>query len=235
MEQIDGFGDGVLDHHASCIAIDKLASRGRGLVGQQQGRVVVSEITHGELADLVRISTDAHRLVQDPRCSVSPSNIVSRTRTPLAVLSFGDSGEQPAGSLAQGQEVDPHPVQFGEVGMGGQAAIEDEFAWEAAVPVLPEFDEAEDFVVLVGLADGSVGVAEHPGIGVPGQKGENALLAPASLRDVVLFDQGRVAVVGNGVEVEVEGPVATEVDVEAAYGRVPAVHETGAQARIDAA
>ena len=37
------------------------------------------------------------------------------------------------------------------------------------------------------------------------------------------------------MEVEIEGPVAAEIDVQAPHGLVPAVHEPGAQARVDAA
>ena len=100
---------------------------------------------------------------------------------------------------------------------------------------MPGLDEAEDLVVLAALAQAGVGIGEDPGVGVAGEEGENALLAPAALRDVVLLDERVVAVIGDRVEVEVEGPPAAELDPEAADGGLPAFHHVGAAARVHAA
>src|SRR3712207_7835158 len=60
------------------------------------------------------------------------------------------------------------------------------------------------FRSLVLLAEVGPRVAEDAPLGVVGQEGEHALLAAAALGDVVLLHQGIVAVVRDGVEVEVE-------------------------------
>jgi hypothetical protein len=73
-----------------------------------------------------------------------------------------------------------------------------------ASPLLPELDEAEDLIVLLVLAQLPVGIAEDAGFGVLGQERQHSLLPAAPLGDIVLLDQGVVAVKGDRVEVEVE-------------------------------
>ena len=87
-------------------------------------------------------------------------------------------------------------------------------------PLLPELHEAEDLVVLLVLAQSGVGVAEHVGLGVLGQEGQDPLLPAAALGDVVLLDQGVFAVEGDGVEVQVERAAASQA--QAADGVEPA-------------
>ena len=101
-------------------------------------------------------------------------------------------------------ELDSHPVQLVQVGIGRQLGVEDEFLGQMAGPLLPELDEAEDLIVLLVLAQLPVGIAEDAGIGVLGQERQHSLLPAAPLRDIVLLDQGVVAVEGDRVEVEVE-------------------------------
>src|SRR5216683_540673 len=55
------------------------------------------------------------------------------------------------------------------------------------------------------LAQVGVGVTEGAASGVLSQKGEDAGLTAAARRHVMAFDDGIFAVVGDGVEVEVEG------------------------------
>ena len=83
------------------------------------------------------------------------------------------------------------------------------------------------------LADGCVGVAEHAGLGVAGEEGEDAVLAPgAFVGDIVLLDQRLVAVIRDGVEVEIDGGAGGEALV--ADGAVPFVHQGGDPAGVDA-
>ena len=72
-----------------------------------------------------------------------------------------------------------------------------------AFPLFPKFNEPENFVVLVFLADVGVGLAEQPGLGVAGEEGENALLPAAPLRDIMLLNGGFriLSVRRDGVEI----------------------------------
>ena len=100
-------------------------------------------------------------------------------------------------------------------------------------PVLPEPDEAEDLVVLLILTQFTVGVAKDAGLGVLHQEGQNALLSPTPLGDVVLLDQGILAMEGDGVEIQVEG--MTTGQTEPAHGVEPAAHQLGIAGWVDPA
>ena len=85
---------------------------------------------------------------------------------------------------------------------------------------------------LGALADGRVGVAEHAGFSVAGEESEDAVLAAGAFGDIVFFDQRLVAVIGDRVEVEVEGGAGDEA--VGADGAVPIVHQRGDPAGVDA-
>jgi hypothetical protein len=70
--------------------------------------------------------------------------------------------------------------------------------------VLPEFHETQDLVVLKIFAQRPVGVAKHPFVGILGEEGEHTLLSSAAFGDVVFLNQGVVAMIGDGVEIQVE-------------------------------
>src|SRR5258707_13426541 len=68
MEEAHGSGQGVFDEHASGVAGDDLARGGASIVGEQDGGLVVSEVSDEELAEdaLARTSlllVDARRAV----------------------------------------------------------------------------------------------------------------------------------------------------------------------------
>ena len=144
---------------------------------------------------------------------------------------FGDELRGPA---AEGEESDAEAVELREVGIGGEAAVEDQLAREGFRAGAPCLGEAENLVVLVLLANIGVGVGEEPGAGDAGQEGADAALPSAAPGNVVLLDQGIVAVTGNGVAVEVEGFACAEIDAEAADGGVPAVHQFRPEAGVGA-
>ena len=107
-----------------------------------------------------------------------------------------------------------------------------EFGREVAGLVAIVLGAAENGVVPVLLSDVGVGIAEHAGLGVAGEKGKEAILALGLLGDVVLFDQSLVAVIRDGVEVGIEGGAGG--DTLATDGAVPRVHHRGKFAGADA-
>ena len=123
----------------------------------------------------------------------------------------GSFGEQLGRAPAQGEEGDAGGIEPVEPGVGGELGVEDEVLRRLAVLALPEIDEAEDLVGLLALANIGVGVAEHLGIGILGQKDQDAGLATTSLGQIVGFDEWMFAEVGHGVEVEIERCSGEEV------------------------
>src|SRR5271170_2777537 len=84
-------------------------------------------------------------------------------------------------------------------------------SWVLAMGALPEGDETEDLFGLLALADVGVGIAEGPALGVLCEEGEDTGLAAAAGGDIVLLEHRVVPVVGDGMEIEVEGIAAEEV------------------------
>src|SRR5215217_1138560 len=77
--------------------------------------------------------------------------------------------------------------------------------------LLPERDEAEDLLGFFALAQVGVGVTEGAAFGVVCEKDQNAWLASAAGGDVVILDDGMLAVVRDGVEVEIKGGAGEEL------------------------
>src|SRR5213593_2884253 len=100
-----------------------------------------------------------------------------------------------------------------------------------AVRALPDGDETEDLFGLLALADIGVGVAEGPPLGVLGQEGEDTGLAARARGNVVTLEHRVIAIVGDGVEIEVEGIAGEEM--LPLHELMPGSEQTGILGRID--
>jgi hypothetical protein len=151
----------------------------------------------------------------------------------VAAISAINLGHHLGVTPAEGGEVHSHPVKPIQVGIGSESAVEDELLRQPARALLPELDEGEDLVVLLVFAHGGVGVAEHPRVGILGQKRQHSLLATAALGDVMLLHQRFLAVEGDGVEVQVEADAPGQPHL--ADGVKPQAHQLAMRVRMDAA
>ena len=152
------------------------------------------KVGDGQLSDGTFVIVEDDPPVEDARGLVDAGNALQFDSSPGRCRRRGNLVEQPLGPSSQGDERDLHPVQFVEIRISCQLGIEDQFLGKATGPLLPELDEAKDLIVLLVLAQLAVGVAEDAGVGVLGQERQHTLLPSASLGDVVLLDQGVVAV-----------------------------------------
>ena len=166
-------------------------------------------------------------------CRVLPRDPLQLDPSPRRLRRLVDLPHQPRGAPAQRDELNPQPVELVELGVGRQLGIEDQFFRISPRPFLPEPDEAEDLIVLLILAQFTIGVAEDAGLGVLRQEGQDALLSPTPLGDVVLLDQGILAMEGDRVKIQVEGMTARQT--EPAHGVEPAAHQLRVAARVDPA
>ncbi len=195
----------------------------------------MAEIGDGDLADVAGVVLEAHLAFEDAWRAIDAADVGEGDLAPVRGGRGEQFGDHFGGAPAQRQEGDAQLVQPGEVGIGGEAAVEDEFGGQLAGALAPGLGEAQDLVVLAVLAEAGVGPGKQAGVGVAGEESEDASLAAAALGDVVAFEQGVGAVEGDGVEIEIEGASAAEVRAQAAGGVVPGVHQGGAAARVDAA
>lgn len=78
-------------------------------------------------------------------------------------------------------------------------------AGRLSVGTLPERDEVEDLLGFFAFAQIGIGVTEGAASGVLSQEGEDTGLAAAACRYEMALDDGIFAVVGDRMEVQVEG------------------------------
>ena len=83
--------------------------------------------------------------------------------------------------------------------------VEDQFGRGLARAGLPELDEAEDLVGLLGLGPTGVAVAQDALGGIAGQEDEDALLAATAAGNGVSFEGFLLGVGRDGVEIQVKG------------------------------
>ena len=179
MEEAHGVGERVLDEHALGVAGDEASCGGCCVVGEQDGGLIVAEIGDEELAVGALVRT--RLLLEDAWLAVFAVGHVEGDGAPGRWRQVLDLGEEAGRAPAQGDEGDAGGIEPVEPLVGGELGIEDEVLRQLAVPAPPEFDEAEDFLGLLALADIGIGVAEHLGIGILGQEGEDAGLPATSL------------------------------------------------------
>src|SRR6266699_5061255 len=99
----------------------------------------------------------------------------------------------------------PHLVQLGEIRIGGEARIKNQMAGLLAVSAPPEGNKVEDLIGLVAFAQVGIGITEGAARGVLSQENQNAGLAAAARRYVMAFDDRMLAIIGHGMEIEIEG------------------------------
>ena len=114
------------------------------------------------------------------------------------------------GAGPQRDEPDAPVGEFGELGLGGDLAVEDQQVRVVAGDGVPVVGEGEDFVVLGGLGQVGVGVEQGVALSVFGEERQNASGALGSARYVVLFQRRVLSPVHDGVEVQVDGVAGGE-------------------------
>ena len=170
MEEVDPVLDVVLDQHPLGIAADQVARRAVQLIGQQQGRFLMAQISDGQLAERTIVAVELDPAIQHSRRSVGARDAFEFDPSPSRRRGLGDLLEKLLGPPPQGDELDPQPVQLAELGIGRQLGVEDQLFGQAASPLLPELDEAEDLIITLVLTQLGIGVAENSSVGVLRQK-----------------------------------------------------------------
>jgi len=174
MEEAVGIGQGVLDQHPLDVAGDQTFDRRAMLIGQQDGRFVVSEILDQNLAEVP--AGQADRLFMIPGRAVLPRRDVQLDRPPSGTRQKDDLPEDLRGTAAEGDEGEAHPIELGQGFIGREPGIKDQFPEGRAMGPLPKIDEAEHLAGFFPLAQVGVGLAERVRRGVLAQEGQNTRL-----------------------------------------------------------
>ena len=117
-------------------------------IGDQQRRFVPAESADGQLSQRVRIVAQRNAVVQHAECVVLVLDIMESDSLPAVHRPVVQLAKDRWSPTAQSQKVDVAGVEFGQVGVGGEAAVKDQlFGWLTGA-LLPEFDEFQDGIVL---------------------------------------------------------------------------------------
>ena len=233
VKEVDPIRDAVLDDHPLGVPPEQFGRWLCQLVGQQDCRLLMAQISSDHLTQRTVVTNQSDAPVEDPRMLVFPRDTLQLDPAPRRAGRLADLSHEPWRATAQGDEFNSQPIELIELGVGRQLGIEDQFFGISPRPFLPKLDEAEDLIVLLALAQFTVGVTEDAGLGVLDQEGQDALLPPTPLGYVVLLDQGIIAMKGDCVKVQVEGMTAWQAEL--ADGIEPVAHQLRVAAWVDPA
>ena len=149
VEEVDGVFDGVFDEHAPGVAVDEVGGAFVHLVGDQEGGLVMAQVADGQLSHRMGVVAQRDDLVNDAGGAVFAPDIVELDLFPVVGGPVLEPGDEGGGPPAQGQEADGAGLQFGQVGIGGEAAVEDQFLGRMAGASRPLFYKIQDGIVLV--------------------------------------------------------------------------------------
>src|SRR3990172_8861377 len=105
---------------------------------------------------------------------------------------------------SQSDEGDPHFVQSGKIGIGGQTGVEDELVRDDASEVFPVGDKAKYFVRFFSFANIGIGIAESSAISILGKEYQDAWLPAAAHGNIVALDERMLSVVRDGMKIQIE-------------------------------
>src|SRR5580700_582541 len=136
MKRAHRCGRSALDEHALGIAGDDGLGGGLGIVGEQDGGLIVAEIGDEELAEGAFMRTSL--LFIDSRGAVLAAGDLKGDGAPRRWRQFVDLGEQAWRTSTQGDEGDSGRIEPIEAIVGRELGVEDEVLRQAAVLTLPE-------------------------------------------------------------------------------------------------
>jgi len=108
-------------------------------------------------------------------------------------------------------------VEFRELGIARKLGIEHQGGLEPAVDIFPEREKGKDLIIGFGATDVGGGIEHQFGFGVLGKEGKGAFHGFASRPGPVLFQDGFFAIMGDGVEIEVDDLPVVESETMALF------------------
>src|SRR3990167_3230437 len=199
-----GFAQPVLDQHALRVACDDRRERRGRVVGEEDRRRLMAQITNQELPERAVVALQRHALVDDAGRLELAMRHLEVDGPPGSSGRGRHLGVQRRGPPTERDEDDAQRVELGEVCVGGELGIEDQVARALPVFLFPELDEPQDLVSLLSFSQIGIRVAENLAFRVLREEGEHGLAPLASAGHVVLLDEGVLTEIGDRVKVEVE-------------------------------
>src|SRR2546427_2530968 len=205
VEELNSFGDSVLNEHSLGVTSDQVWAAGLEVVGKQDCGLFVPEISDGDLAQFAAVLLEPYTLVEDLGSPESAGQRAQRDPAPGRDRTTPDLAEHSFRPAPQGHEEDSSPVQFLQMLIRRQLGVEDQLGGRSSGVLLPELHKPQDLARLLSLGNSGVGIAQDPFGGIARQENENAFLAPATAGVVVVFQRFLPGIGGDRMEIEIDG------------------------------
>src|ERR1039458_1129904 len=127
MEELDGLGDSVFDEHALRVARHPFDRTEFAMVGQQDGRLLVSQFHHGQLAEIALVAGEGHAFFQHFGIAINPGQRRQADPPPGGIRLTVDVLQHLARTPAQGDEADAFPIQLRKLLVGGELRVKNQF------------------------------------------------------------------------------------------------------------
>jgi len=128
------------------------------LVGEQDRGFIVAQILNEQLAE--GAAGQRNLLIEDAGSFEFAGGDVEFDGAPSRTRQQHDLFHQLGRPSAESDKGNPHLVQPCQVGVGGEAGIEDQMAGQLSVGALPERDEVEDLLGFFAFTQIGIGVTE---------------------------------------------------------------------------
>ena len=204
MEELNGFGDSVLDKHSLRVTRNQVRAADLEIVGEQNGGLLVAKINDRDLAQRAAVFLQFNALIENLGSPETAGQGAQRDPAPSGGRPAPDLAEHLLGTPPQGYKQDATPVEFLQLRIGCELGVKDQFGGQRSGLLLPEVDKTQDLAGLLSLGNSGVGIAKNPLGGIARQKNENALLAPAAAGDVVLFQRLFLRIGRDGMKIEID-------------------------------
>jgi hypothetical protein len=201
------------------------------LIGDQEGGLLMPQVLDDDLAKLSLIVPQLDPAVQNPWGLIDPRDSLKLDSPPGRNRLLVNLPKPLGRTSPERDEANPHPIEPIQMAIGRQLGVKDQLLGELPGSLLPELDEPKDFLILLILSQLSIGIAKHPFFSILGQEGQNPLLPPTPLRNIMLFHQGVFAVEGNGMEIQIKRPSPRKPKLS--YGIKPQPHQPRIRRRIN--
>ena len=181
MKEVDPIRNSVLDDHPLGVALDELDRCSVKLVGDQKGRFLMPQIIDDDLTKLSLIAGQLDPAVQNPWGLIDARNALKLNSPPSRNRLLIDFLKHLGRTSPERDKSNPHLIELIQMAIGGQLGVKDQFLGKFPGSLLPELDESKDLLILLVLSQLSIGIAEHPFLGILGQEGQNPFLPAAPL------------------------------------------------------
>src|SRR3972149_10949955 len=137
MEELNGFGDSVLDKHSLGVTSNQVGAADRKIVGEQNGRLFVAKINDCDLAQRAAVFLQFNPFIENLGSPESAGQGAQRDPAPSGGRTAPDLAEHFLGPSPQGHKQDATPVEFLQMRIGCELGVKDQFGGEGSGLLLP--------------------------------------------------------------------------------------------------